>query len=121
MATYTSYLNLEKPTTSETFNLLKMNQNWDKIDAGVSALNSNIKTIQNSQIKYMDITDTTPVNVNSKSGQVITINNFIGCAALTNGVLPMPYTNSGVQYIKLANYNDLSAFSGSATIRVWYR
>lgn len=41
MATYTSYLNLEKPTTSETFNLLKMNQNWDKIDAGVSALNSN--------------------------------------------------------------------------------
>ena len=40
MATYTTYLNLEKPTTSETFNLLKMNQNWDKIDAGVSALNS---------------------------------------------------------------------------------
>lgn len=42
MATYTSYLNLEKPTTSETFNLLKMNQNWDKIDAGVSSLNSKI-------------------------------------------------------------------------------
>lgn len=40
MATFTSYLNLEKPTTSETFNLLKMNQNWDKIDNGVSALNS---------------------------------------------------------------------------------
>ena len=46
MATYTSYLNLEKPTTSETFNLLKMNQNWDKIDNGVSALNSSI--LQNS-------------------------------------------------------------------------
>lgn len=46
MATYTSYLNLEKPTTSETFNLLKMNQNWDKIDQGVSALNSKIKTVQ---------------------------------------------------------------------------
>lgn len=44
MATYTSYLNLEKPTTSETFNLLKMNQNWDKIDAGVSALNSKLTT-----------------------------------------------------------------------------
>ena len=42
MATYTTYLNLEKPTTSETFNLLKMNQNWDKIDAGVSSLNSNL-------------------------------------------------------------------------------
>lgn len=45
MATYTSYLNLEKPTTSETFNLLKMNQNWDKIDAGVSALNSNFTSV----------------------------------------------------------------------------
>lgn len=45
MATYTSYLNLEKPTTSETFNLLKMNKNWDKIDAGVSALNSNFAKI----------------------------------------------------------------------------
>lgn len=32
MATFTSYLNLEKPTTSENFNLLKMNANWDKID-----------------------------------------------------------------------------------------
>lgn len=45
MATYTSYLNLEKPTTSETFNLLKMNQNWDKIDNGVSALNSKIQNV----------------------------------------------------------------------------
>lgn len=45
MATYTSYLNLEKPTTSETFNLLKMNQNWDKIDAGVSSLNSNMPNV----------------------------------------------------------------------------
>lgn len=44
MATYTTYLNLEKPTTSETFNLLKMNQNWDKIDAGISALNSKLTT-----------------------------------------------------------------------------
>ena len=42
MATYTSYLNLEKPAVGETFNLLKINQNWDKIDQGVSSLNSNL-------------------------------------------------------------------------------
>lgn len=45
MATYTSYLNLEKPAVGETFNLLKINQNWDKIDQGVSALNSNMPNV----------------------------------------------------------------------------
>lgn len=34
MATYTTYLNLEKPATSENFDLLKINANWDKVDAG---------------------------------------------------------------------------------------
>ena len=51
MATYTSYLNLEKPAVGETFNLLKINQNWDKIDQGVSALNSNLT----SYVDYVQV------------------------------------------------------------------
>ena len=82
---------------------------WEEL-----ALNSNT-------IKYMDITDTSPVNVNSKSGQTITVNNFVGCATRTNDVMPLPYMNNNIQYIKLVNFNDLSVLSGSATIRVWYR
>lgn len=46
MATFTPYLNLEKPTTSERLDVLKINSNWDKIDAGVSALNSQLFTNQ---------------------------------------------------------------------------
>ena len=42
MATYTSFLNLEKPSTSERLDVLKINSNWDKIDAGVSTLNSKL-------------------------------------------------------------------------------
>ena len=38
MATYTTNLNLEKPATSENFNLAKINSNWDKIDDAFSAL-----------------------------------------------------------------------------------
>lgn len=57
MATYTSYLNLEKPTTSETFNLLKMNQNWDKIDAGVSALNSKIANFTVYDMERIDTSE----------------------------------------------------------------
>lgn len=44
MATYTSYLNLEKFTTGERLDVLKINANSDKIDEGVSSLNSNIAT-----------------------------------------------------------------------------
>ena len=46
MATYTSFLNLEKPTTSERLDVLKINSNWDKIDEGVSSLNSKIGAIR---------------------------------------------------------------------------
>ena len=49
MATYTSFLHLEKPTTSERLDVLKINSNWDLIDAGVSALNSQI-----GKIHYID-------------------------------------------------------------------
>lgn len=45
MATYTTFLHLEKPSTSERLDVLKINSNWDLIDAGVSALNSQITTL----------------------------------------------------------------------------
>ena len=81
---------------------------------GLNALNSNT-------VKYIDVTDTTPVNVNNKSNNIVGAVNFVGCAAQTNGVMPLPFKNNNVQYIKLVNFSDLSAYSGSATIRVWYR
>lgn len=46
MASYTAFLNLEKPTTSERLDVLKINSNWDKIDAGVSALNSHLEPVE---------------------------------------------------------------------------
>ena len=72
------------------------------------------------KLKYMDLEDTTPMNVNGKSGGTITVDNFVGCASRTGGLMPLPYFNNNVQYIKLVNYGDYSAFSGSATVRVWY-
>ena len=49
MATYTTNLNLKKPTTSEMYNVLDWNGNSDKIDAAYSTLNS--------QISYKTISD----------------------------------------------------------------
>ena len=42
MATYTTNINLKKPTTSEMYNVLDWNDNSDKIDAAYGALNSQI-------------------------------------------------------------------------------
>lgn len=42
MATYTTNLNLKKPTTSEMYNVLDWNDNSDKIDQAVGNLNSQI-------------------------------------------------------------------------------
>ena len=42
MATYTTYLQLEKPSTSELLDVLKINSNWDKIDAAYGSLSNQI-------------------------------------------------------------------------------
>lgn len=42
MATYTTNLNLKKPTTSENYNVLDWNNNSDKIDTAYGTLNSQL-------------------------------------------------------------------------------
>ena len=49
MATYTTNLNLKKPTTSEMYNVLDWNDNSDKIDTAVGTLNSQISGKANIQ------------------------------------------------------------------------
>lgn len=48
MATETTNLKLHKPATSEKYDVLKQNQNWDKIDAAYGTLNSNLAGKENS-------------------------------------------------------------------------
>ena len=40
MASYTTNLNLEMPTVDEKYDVLKVNQNWQKIDDGYGTLNN---------------------------------------------------------------------------------
>lgn len=42
MASYTTNINLKKPTTSEMYNVLDWNDNSDKIDTAIGNLNSQI-------------------------------------------------------------------------------
>lgn len=113
MATYTSYLNLEKPTTSETFNLLKMNQNWDKIDAGVSALNSKITTTTARTTLESGWSVASSQNIIYKSGDVallllwvtggtITQNAWNQIATIPSGYIPL----INVDFVGINNGND---------------
>ena len=45
MATETTNLKLHKPATSEKYDVLKQNQNWDKIDNAFGMLNSKLTPI----------------------------------------------------------------------------
>lgn len=77
MATFTSFLNLEKPTTSERLDVLKINSNWDKIDAGVSALNTKVTAKYTNLGSYAH----TQTNAWENTGVTITVpdgHNYIG-------------------------------------------
>lgn len=87
---------------------------YDKI----SDLNSDLQA--GYVVNYMDISDTTPVNVNSKTGQVVTQSNFISAIALDNNVICLPYINASIQYVALKD-TSLDPASGSKTIRIYYR
>ena len=56
MATYTTNLNLKKPTTSEMYNVLDWNDNSDKIDSAVGTLSSQIANPAN--VAYTSVTGT---------------------------------------------------------------
>jgi hypothetical protein len=115
--------------------IMKNNNNWASaflnsyrgIEYTYSCIKSNGAwsieqlALKSDGIAYMDITDTTPININSKTNQTVGISNFIGCTSLTSGVMLLPYNNSSVQYLKAVNYSDMSSYSGSVNVRVWYK
>lgn len=73
MATYTSFLNLEKPTTSERLDVLKINSNWDKIDAGVSALNNQIASETVNMSQYLISAESEATCIMLRCGKVRTM------------------------------------------------
>ena len=91
------------------------------VDKEADAINALNTKIANSLVSYVDITDSTPVNVNSQTLQAVGKANFISAVSTEDGIMCLPYVNSGIMYVKLVNFSDLSAVTGNHTIRVMYR
>ena len=117
MATYTSFLNLEKPTTSERLDVLKINSNWDKIDEGVSSLNSKL-----TQISKITISGTL-----SSGGSIST---GLQNKAILGVVIPhgsalytgcVSYSSGGVPWITVYDIRTMSPIGAEAvSIDVYY-
>lgn len=76
--------------------------------------------LKQERIKYVDISDTTPVNVNLQTSKLVTHSNFVCAIANDTQVICLPYYNANTQYVALKDLN-LSAVSGTKSIRVFYR
>lgn len=119
MATYTTFLNLEKPSTSERLDVLKINSNWDKIDAGVSALNSQL-------IEYTTMTSGTNLNSltakkNYMVGNISQMTNApTGCG--TSGFFYVDKNSSYVLQKFFGNLGSAHRFSydGGSTWTDWF-
>ena len=111
MATYTTYLNLEKPTTSETFNLLKMNQNWDRIDAAFGALDS--KSIKSTTIS---VTTNANGNVDTHIGGIVRA--FATDSEHSSNCVAVPYTSAGL--VRIFDNTFAPIANASVTLKVYY-
>ena len=100
MATYTSFLNLEKPTTSERLDVLKINSNWDKIDEGVSSLNSNIGNKLDSPTDIaLNYNDTQEINLVSGAAYLLIVTRT-NTSVTTTGGLYLIQSHSTASYIR---------------------
>jgi hypothetical protein len=86
MATYTTNLNLEKPATSENFNLSKINSNWDKIDAGYGENKSLIGSLKTFALSSMSAGAGSSVKIRFPANTVYLIYTFYGANARVSSI-----------------------------------
>ena len=101
MATYTTNLNLKKPTTSEMYNVLDWNDNSDKIDTAVGTLNS-----QTTQVVV-------PTYNNGSYGTADFFIRAVGRVVTLNGYFA--FTNAPTGEVTIGN---IANYRPSASVRV---
>ena len=79
-----------------------------------------VSTMKMNGWQYIDVTDSSPVNVRNATGGVVTTDNFVTAFAISNDVMCLPYRYGNLPYILLKDRN-MSALSGEKSIRIYYR
>ena len=89
----------------------------------INTLNSNIASLK--KFNYVDISDSTPVNITNKTAEIGTTvyaGNFISAVCLDDEVICFPYYSStySKMYCALKDLN-MATVTGTKNIRVYYR
>lgn len=121
MASYTAFLNLEKPTTSERLDVLKINSNWDKIDAGVSALNSQLGGLIGNRTTASGANNNTLIiNLESTTStkEYIILGYGISTGQQLVGFILYARASTGLALIKAFGDRALTATYSSGTVQI---
>jgi hypothetical protein len=78
-----------------------------------------------NKFNYVDISDSTPVNITNKTsetGHTVYAGNFIAAVCLDNEVICLPYysTTYNKMYCALKDTN-MATVSGTKNVRIYYR
>ncbi len=89
-------------------------------DSLVDAVNE-VNTSLSNKISYVEVNDTTPVNVKAKTSGLVTENNFLCAVGKDDSVICLPYYNLTQESIYIAlKDTSLVAVTGQKTIRIYY-
>lgn len=93
----------------------------EDLDSKCTANTQAIANLDSKKLKYMDVVDSTPVNVVGKTGGIVNFGNFVSAMCSDNMVFVDWYYNTqySTVYIRLRDANG-AAVSGNKTVRIWY-
>ena len=109
MATYTTNLNLKKPTTSENYNVLDWNNNSDKIDTAYGTLNSQKATLVQ---KTIEAGSSVSITFSAYATYAIF---FCGYVETSRGLLVGTTDASNILYKSVSAASDITITSSGLT------
>lgn len=116
MATETTNLKLHKPATSEKYDVLKQNQNWDKLDTAYGTLNSKLtwRQIYSNNTYTNHAGSTLTLSESVSNAKLLLVVAYVNSIASANRILFTIPVNGSVP----ASYYCLSYGTYVHTIRI---
>lgn len=88
--------------------------NYESISSGIT------NEFAGYEIRTVNISDTSPINIASKTGYKVTLSNFVSACGIGCIAIPYYHTTYNSIYVGLFDYN-LNPITTSKEVKIWYR